>query len=317
MVLTPNKILQYFQNSVLSKESAVKLLMSLIEDSDDEKNRVKSVEYLEKIGVFNENIYKLIENLLISDSSPKVRQVAIQLMKKSFLDKALKPLKWAILHEMDYDCVVSVINSLSEMKNEGSKAILISEIKRIKRKKFLEKNKRINNKKFKSSLKKLFQTRKIDTFNHDELSEILINFKTISMLINKFFNVYFELEHALVVELNVSNGLEVRGTPWEFMNNIKDLSEITGLTNLKRLKYLDLSNNHVSDIKDLLKLPNLTHLYVVNNKIENLESLEDIKNMAKKNLKFIDIRGNKIFDKINLNTFDGIKVRFKENYYSS
>ncbi|MHA1302003.1 MAG: leucine-rich repeat domain-containing protein, partial [Candidatus Helarchaeota archaeon] len=108
---------------------------------------------------------------------------------------------------------------------------------------------------------------------------------------------------------------EVRGWIPQFKNNITNLSEIIGLKNLKNLKYLYLANNQIESIKDLVELENLTHLYISNNKIKETKNINYIKEMAKRNLQFIDLSENIIAKKINLNEFNSsIKIKLNQNY---
>ena len=104
---------------------------------------------------------------------------------------------------------------------------------------------------------------------------------------------------------------EVRGWKSEFKNNIKDLSEIPGLTHLKSLKYLYLSNNQISIIKDLVNLPELTQLYLSNNEIADEINLEYISMLP--NLTHIDITGNELAKKVSCEDFkDNLHVKLSD-----
>jgi len=100
MILTPEKICEEFENNNLDKHTAFDLLISLIENSENENDRVKSIESLEKIGIFNGKTFNILENALISDSNGNIRNAAAKVIEKKFSnEKALVPLKWAIKHE--------------------------------------------------------------------------------------------------------------------------------------------------------------------------------------------------------------------------
>jgi Leucine-rich repeat (LRR) protein len=182
--------------------------------------------------------------------------------------------------------------------------------------KYLNKDKRIENKKFKKVIKRFIKTKQIAQFTHNELSEILINFLTILDLIKKYSNVYFELnpKTGLITELDLSDYLEyeVKGTPFGWKNNIQSLSELLGLKYLKSLKKIDLSNNNIDNIKDLIHLKELTHLILANNNIKQIENLTYI--LSLKNLQYLDLRGNEIGNQINLDNFNKkIKVILKDS----
>jgi len=316
MEITPQKICEDFRSNRIDKHSAVKQLISLIENSDDDEIREESVYSFQKIGVKNEDIFlfKFLENLLISDLNEKVRIAAAKLIKDNFLKEALEPMKWAIQYESDCECFISIIETLVKLNNVESKSILNDEIKKIKKEKYLDKSKRIDNKKFKKSIKKLFKERKYESFSHDELAQIIINYKIMSALTKKFYSVYFELKNALVVKLDLADvEYEVRGWKADFKNNISDISEITGLKNLKHLSYIDISNNLIRNIKELSDLENLTHLLISNNKITDIKNIDYLKQMP--NLIYLDIRGNEFVAKINKKNLENLKDKIRKFYY--
>ncbi|TFG22707.1 MAG: hypothetical protein EU529_09665 [Promethearchaeota archaeon] len=315
MEITPQKICEDFRSNRLDKHSAIKQLISLIENSDDEEIREESVYSFQKIGAINEDLslFEILENLLISDLNEKVRIAAAKLIKNNFLHKAIEPMKWAIQHESDCECCIIIIETLVKINNVESKSILNDEIKKIKKEKYLDKSKRIDNKKFKRSIKKLLKERKYESFSHDELAQIIINYKIMSTLTKKFYSVYFELESALVVKLDLADvEYEVRGWKADFKNNIRDISEITGLKNLKHLSYIDISNNLIRNIKELSDLENLTHLLISNNKITDIKNIDYIKQMP--NLIYLDIRGNDFAAKVNKHDFENLKDKIR-NFY--
>ena len=305
MELTPKKIFEEFQNNTLSKSSALELLTSLIENCNDANIRLEGFRNLEKIGLINNRSFKLIENLLVSDSNWQIRSAAAQCITEKFQEKALNPLKWAINYEQVYECIVAIIKSLVELNTIESKSILIDEIKKIKKAKYLLKDSKITNKAFNKDIKKLLKNMSIYNLTHEELADIIINYKTIIALKQKYYNVYYELRDARVIKLDLSDiEFEVRGWQSDFNNYIKDLSDIPGLINLKHLTHLYLSNNQITDIKKLLELPNLSYVHLSNNNLDDEKNVKYIRQMAKKNLKFINIDGNRIANLINIKEFN-------------
>jgi len=179
--------------------------------------------------------------------------------------------------------------------------------------KYLDKERRIDNKKFKKSLKKLLREKSIDSITHSTLAEIAINFMTISLLTKKFYSVFFEVEKGLIVKLDLADvEYEVRGWKGDYKNNIRKISEITGLSNLKNLTELNISNNLIEDIKDLVLLEKLTHLYISNNKIKDLKNLAYLKKMTK--LNYLDIAGNQISNHIDITEFKNLELNLKKFY---
>ncbi|MFX1557666.1 MAG: leucine-rich repeat domain-containing protein [Promethearchaeota archaeon] len=311
MELTPKKILEEYQNNNLDKNTAIELLISLVENSDKDDVRIDSIKNLEKIDGTTDNIFKLCENLLISDLNAKIRNTSAKIIQNRFLNYALIPMKWALEYESDYECIITVIKTLKSINSNESKSILIEEIKRIKKKKYIDNANQYNNKSFRRDLKH----KKIKNYNCKQLAEIIINFKTIQALIKKFYTVYYELENALVIGLDLSElGWNVNIWKQPYSDKIQDISEITGLMNLKHLKYLDLSNNRIKNIKSLMNLKELANLKISNNKIEDKANLKYLKNMA--NLRFLDLRENKIAENINIKEFDeNLKILYKKDLY--
>ncbi|TFG27271.1 MAG: leucine-rich repeat domain-containing protein [Promethearchaeota archaeon] len=311
MAFTPLRIYQDLKNNTLNKKSASELLLALIENSEDDSVRLESVKILEKIALKDDVIFHILENLLISDSNGKVRAISAGYLKNSFLEKAISPMKWAIQYESEYQCILTIIETLIRIDNIESKSVLYNEIKKIRKRKFIDKAKQYRNI-FRKSLKELSKIRKLKNLECRELADILINYKTIEALIKRFFTLYFKLENGLVTALDLSDlGWNVNVWKQKYAERIEEISEIIGLLNFKHLKTLDLSNNRIRNIKELTNLESLTHLYLANNKID-IENLEFFKNMP--NLKFLDIHRNPIAEKINIQEIrQNMNVKIKKN----
>lgn len=313
MELTPKKIYEDFETNKIDKRTAADLLISLIDNTDHEDTRIECIENLKKIGVVNDKIFDFLENLLISDLNAKIRCASANYIKDFFLDKSLSLIEWVAQYETDYYCLCTIIQTLVELNNHESKSILVNMIKKIRKTKYLDEKNKIENKKFKRSIKKTIKKAKFEICTHEELAEIIVNYLTIYALTKKFYSVYFELENALVVKLDLADvEYEVRGWKADFKNNIKEISEITGLENLKHLTHLNLSNNQIETIEDLRNLENLTHLFIANNKIHDSENVEYIKKML--NLKYLDLAGNQITNYLTSQNFGNLKVNLRKSY---
>jgi len=300
MNLTPQKIYEKLNNNDLDKKSSIDLLLSIIENSDEDQLRLESIEVLNKISVNDEKIFKIIENLFVSDTNPELRNSALNFLFLNYQERVLPPIKWAVKHETSYKCLVALIKTLAMVENTESKKILIEELKKIRKVKYLNLERRYENKKFKTAIKRILKTRNLEIFSHSHISEIIINFLTIKHLSEKLPNVYFEINptNLLVDELDLSDYLEyeVKGTPWGWKNNISSISEIEGLNLLRNLKKLDLSNNQIEDINKLKDLNSLTHLMISNNKLKDLKNLNFLQSFP--NLEYLDLCGNKIVNYI-------------------
>ena len=68
----------------LTKTDATELLISLIEKSENAKDRAACIDSLAKLNVKTERIYKILEYCLISDDSPEVKEAAIKGIVNNF-----------------------------------------------------------------------------------------------------------------------------------------------------------------------------------------------------------------------------------------
>ena len=306
MEKNPQTILKDYNNKCIDKSTAIKLLTSAIENYDEEKFRLEAITILNTLNIKTKTLFEFFENIILSDSSEIVRNAAAKYISAHFLEISLPVFQWVIQHETSYYCLITVIYSLAKTNKNEAKSILFEQIKKIRDIRYLNVDKGYGNKNYRKALKSYFKRNPINNLSHKQLVAILINFLTMKNLIEDITNVYFELddERLLVEKLDLSDYLEfeVRGTPWGWKNNIRNLSQITGLNNLKHLKTLDLSNNQIEDLEGINELTNLTHLVLPNNQINDLKNLELIKQLT--NLQFLDLRGNGISKNVTSEDFN-------------
>jgi len=286
--------LRKYRNGELNHSQTINYLIALIQSSDNKNKRSQAINSLEYLNAFNKDLFKFIENLMLSDSDSIIRKKAINIIGKYYLNLSSNAIKWAIKYEKDYKCLISLIKTMTKVKKRDSKEFLISEL-RVKLKQNIENINNIGIQKYNDSIKKLYLMNIIRKFNINQIANILISYITISELIKRYYSVYYELDNkiCLPIKLDLSDiEFEVRGWKSEFRNNIKNLSDILGLIYLQSLEVLDLSNNQIQNIRELKHLKNLKYLFLSNNQIENEQNIKFFKEM--KNLKYLDISGNKI-----------------------
>ncbi len=275
MVITPTKIYEDFKNNILDKHSAVDILISLIENSKNNNIRTESVGFIEKIGYNHDKIFRLFENLLISDSNKEVRIAAANAIYKNFLDKALSPMMYSILNESSLECLNIVKNSLTniiktllERDDNFSKPILIKEIKKI------------SNQKFNDNLYDLIKEGQIKEFSRNELAQVLIDYITISLLKKQFQKLNFELENGTVKKLdlrfryyNISSELISPSSPVIipiFKNDGLD-TQSGSINPLSSCTELHLSYNSLKELPNWIKsLSSLESLYLHGNYLTKL-----------------------------------------------
>ncbi|MEJ2296262.1 MAG: leucine-rich repeat domain-containing protein [Candidatus Lokiarchaeota archaeon] len=307
--LDPKILYQRYQNKEIDKTTLVSSLLLIIEESTYENLRVGAINQLRRLGITSDHLFTFMENLMISDSNDKVRNAAAGYISFLYYEKSYNIVNWAIQYEESYECIITMINILKKMQSEEAKSLLISEISKI-----LNPNNNLTYKpyisqKYRRRIKCVFKKKDINDFSNKDLAEILINFKTLSFLALSFPNFYFDLDlsNGLVSEVDLADYLqyEVKGTPFGWKNNIVSLSKIKGLTNLKFIKKLDLSNNLIEDLSELSTFKNLETIYLANNKISDCKNIEYINSLPK--IHYVDLSGNNDFKpnvKVVLKRFD-------------
>ena len=317
---TPEQLYQRFCNQEIDKSTLINSLLLLIEESTEEVSRIDAINQLRRLGIKTDNIFTIMENLMISDNNEKVRNASARYINYLYFEKSYNIVNWAIQYEESYDCIITLINTLKKMQSKESKKLLISEIHKIMKPSENSTEKPYIFQKYRKRIKRVFKGKKIEDFTAIELADILINYKTVSLLALTYPNFYFDLDisNGLVSEVDLADYLqfEVKGTPFGWKNNIESLARIKGLKNLKFFKKLDLSNNLIEDLSQLTEFNNLESLYLANNKISNPKNLDYLNSLP--NLRYIDLTGNDIAKNISYNDFKpNIKVvlkRFDEQF---
>jgi len=128
MSLKPKSILKGFNLRKLDKETAIKALILLINNSENEIIREESIEILGEIGSDSMSLFNILEDLLISDSNERIRILSFNLLKKNFPSEAIRPITYAVQME-NGDFLISLIEFLEELEISKAKKFLIKKIK--------------------------------------------------------------------------------------------------------------------------------------------------------------------------------------------
>jgi len=277
MELTPEKILENYNKRLLNKTLAVEQLVSLIENSNYHSIRLESIKTLGEIGVKSDYIYKLLENLLISDSSESVRNAAAQVLRSIFIDKALEPFKWALQHDDSpfclntiFESLIIIIKNLEKQDDQLSKSILIDEVKKI------------DEKEFKIGVETLCEKKPIESFKNNELAKILINLYAFFLLKKTFWRLKYKIKECKIVELDfIFKGLTKLPEAIKYLsflkililryNQLVELPEWIG--SLTSLEQLNLNVNNITDIpKSIGSLASLKELSLWKNELKSIPS---------------------------------------------
>ncbi|MBN1801886.1 MAG: hypothetical protein JW891_10295 [Candidatus Lokiarchaeota archaeon] len=293
MVYSPGTIYSDFSNNNITPASAVNLLVSLVEQGENDAIRLESLQFLKKIGNRGNISFKFLENTYVSENNHKLRECVLKIMKECFVQKSLPLIKWALEHENNIPCLILIVDIMQLIGEEIAKKLLVQEIKKILKIKLFKGKSTTSRNLFKNQLKSMMRSQRIENFTTGELADIFLNYKALDSLKKRFFSVHYELKNARLLELDLSDiEFEVRGWKAEFRNNIQDLSEISEILAFRSLEYLDLSNNHISNLDLINLIPSLKNINLSNNSISDSNEIEHLKSLT--NLKCLDLQGNQV-----------------------
>ena len=121
--ITAERIYGELLNKKISKATAIDILISLIEGSNNDEIRIKSIEILNKISQKNDKIFKIFENILISDENPSIRAIAAKIIINNYADKGYSSLNWTVQHENSNFVLKTLNDSINIIKNNNLKRL--------------------------------------------------------------------------------------------------------------------------------------------------------------------------------------------------
>ncbi|MFW9823083.1 MAG: leucine-rich repeat domain-containing protein, partial [Candidatus Thorarchaeota archaeon] len=226
MELRPSRIYENYRNKSLDKLSVIRLLIALIENNDDDTIRKDCIDILKKIDSNEEEIFKVSENILLSESNDDLRSSAATVIGKKFLKRSLNPFLWVLQYETSYKCLITII--MTFQNNSDSQIIS----------KFAEELREIPVDKFSNCLGSFLKECKDNELTSEKFVENLINHITITYLKKKFKKLNFKMDNGLVTELDFSE-VDNLIINWRDRENLQDHSIIAGIINLKALKKVE------------------------------------------------------------------------------
>jgi hypothetical protein len=295
------------KNGTLNKSDAAEILISLIEGSDDFKIRAESIIGLDQIAFKTEQIFKIVENHLISDKNPFVRNAAAKAITHHYLKDGLNSLKWAITHDNSPLVMKTIFEFLKNFKEQPLE-FLNEELNRCMEKFALEIGVAQEEAKFFLDLEALFadgnENYEIDTSIYNYF-KILTDFKSgepwlalknehVETLNFNYFNWKFLKEN----KDNIESIMKL-SSPDLFLSSIQKLNlnynnpvripESIGL--LKYLKILNLSRNKIMLIPD--SIGSLTSIEKLDLSHNNISEISD-SICTLTSLKILNLSHNKI-----------------------
>ncbi|MHA2400863.1 MAG: leucine-rich repeat domain-containing protein [Promethearchaeota archaeon] len=274
MALHPDKIFNDLKNGKIDRQAAADLLIFLISGSTSYDIRFESVEKLLLIGIANEKVFFILEEILLSDSVQEIKELAAHGLVNLFQERSLSPLKWALDHEKSWEFLMEVIQLIRKSNNDGAKSILLEKIRNFDKLKFIK------------SLESLFKKEIIQQFELDNLAEIIENYFVINHLENTIKEFDYKIEKGLVVDLNIQFVAE-NTLGWKVL---KDLPEFIKI--LRKVKRLELKSNNIGKFPDsIFSLKSLKYLDLSHNSINTIsDSFHHLESLEYVNLNFNQLR---------------------------
>jgi Leucine-rich repeat (LRR) protein len=295
---TPKSISEEYRNKVVDKNSAIKELIVILENSDRVTERLKCINMIlsigndfENLGLSKDELFSIFESLLISDINEKIRSEAATIIFQKFNDRALPPLSWALHHDVSPYSLTKILNSLimlviSFQKSEDSltKSILLSEIKQIEEVEF----------------KICLELKQEDLININQLGEILINYYIIVYLKKLYWRLKYTIEKCKITQLNfIFKGLTSLPESLKYLKSLKLLTlrynQILNIpswiSSLRSLEILNLNVNNLDELpKEIGDLGNLKELLLWKNNLRALpNTIGSLKSLEKLNLRLNQI----------------------------
>jgi len=299
MGLKPYQIYESFKKNTVNKNETINLLVSILENIDDSTIRKECLEILNKLDVNHKFVFRVLENILVSDLDENLRCTAAQIIGTRFLKNSLVPFLWALQHESSYKCLIKILKSLENITKEDLASLLL----------FQMKNVRTNDNCI--NLRQILAENKNEHCSNVNLLEILINHLTINFLNKKFKNIIYEIENGLIVRIDFSK-VDDHIIYWRTRDLFSDHSDINGIGNLKYIKEIKffplkwIFNNEftfetsIALLKSLERLnndPAKNTLILEINKIDDHRFKSSIKEiLKKKNQQFGDLSISKLSD---------------------
>lgn len=289
-----NKIVEIYhklKHNIIDKDVAIDQIISIIDHIQNHKERYEAIKSLASLDIKHDEIFPLLESLLLSDSNEKIRVQAAKIIKKKFLHLAYKPMKWALTHESSpavlaliHESLMIILKNQKFDKSFNVRKFLIREIDDIE------------NKEIRVSFEILKDKKGIDNFSTQDLINILLNYYTLVYLEKAYWRIHYSLENFKIIKLDfIFKGLTKFPEAIKYLNSLKSLifryNQISELPewigDLESLEVLNFNVNELSSLPNSIgNLGNLEELYLWKNNLKKLpSSIGSLKSLKKLNLR--------------------------------
>ena len=307
--LNPTKIFNGFKKKELDKASAWGHLVAYIENSNSNKLRAKAIRYIGELDCPEQDTFKFLESIVVSDSSELARAATVKVIIHFFLEKSSGLIKWMIKNDQSIKVLYEIQNSLKRKNTSFSQKCLVYLDENISE----ESRAILNELPIVHELKSLIRGKPtiirrnghiINIILKDcmlsEVPEILPKFKSLiglSLMGNEIKEIkgLEDLSNLLSLDLSKNRIQEIKGL--EKLQKLERLSlgsnqikEITGLKTLINLKSLQLEKNNITEIKNISYLYQLDYLNLSHNEIWEINGLSQNKHLINLHLESNQIK---------------------------
>ncbi|TFG04279.1 MAG: hypothetical protein EU539_11105 [Promethearchaeota archaeon] len=115
---TVEKIRSFLLMGQINKFEAAASLLTLINNSNNDEIRINSIELLGKISHVSKQIFKSLENCLVSDENPLIRAAAASELLHNYQEECYPSLEWTIKHENSIKVIKILLTLFKELENK-------------------------------------------------------------------------------------------------------------------------------------------------------------------------------------------------------
>ena len=94
--LNPQNIYDKILQNEIKATEGIRYLISIVERSDKPSARLESLEILYKLKAHNDNIFKILENCIISDENEEIRIISAKILLELYGQEGKECLKWGL-----------------------------------------------------------------------------------------------------------------------------------------------------------------------------------------------------------------------------
>lgn len=340
---SPEELLRKFQEGLMDKASVIGYLLSYIETSEDEIMREKCIKAISELTPKDENCFKLMENLIVSDPNYELKLCATKILITEYTQKSLEPIIWMLNQPNLLDFVLDLESIVLELEKDKAKEYLLALLKN-----FLKNSKQIITEKSFQGLKPELKMDALERNTVNEIINLIIELKYPSYIQHVCEenrcseNSWYVIEKGHVTELKFDG---FRGNNLEQLAHldrlhhlkilsfndchVKDMGAL-GLSQLTKLEKVEFSNERISEIKDLDKCSKLRELTFFNTGISTISGLENLRNLEKLtiernyltkiegldglyDLKYLNLKSNRIHEFSGLEDLESLEVLILED----